>query len=179
MQNHERQEIESFVHAVMQKTYGCNAYPLPERVLIARSSGDLTGAIAISEPSENSLPIEWFYEIDEKSFPGGGRPQANAMIQFGRWIGKTPSVAEILMREAVHYSLNKHYEWAISEVKPQVKRRFRQLGIELIVLRGTLRWERVPEAIRPYYTEPFPMLAVASLANLDAALRKRSLRPSP
>jgi hypothetical protein len=170
MQPHERSSVEHFVNRAMQKQYGCDAYLLPELVLTARRYGDIIGTVAISEPATGLLPIQKFYDIEESSFPGSVHPGAGSMIQFGRWVAQEPSIARTLMREAVRYSLARHYLWAISEVKPQIVRRFRRMGVRLVILSGSVRLEHVPAAVLPYYHFPFPVLAMASLRELAVTL---------
>lgn len=174
MKTHEVRGIECFVNDAMRRHYACDAYPLPKHVLIARRSGSILGTIGISRPSGGLLPIERLYVIDDRSFPKGKRPDIRSLVQLGRWVTEEPNVSLMLMYEAARYARARKYAWAISEVKPQVVRRFRAIGIRLILLAGVVRMDRVPFAVRSYYDPPTPVLAMVSLAKLEAAC-KRSL----
>lgn len=161
---HQRDEVAEFVNEEMRRRYGCDAYPLPAVVFVVRCAGVILGTIGLMEPVDGLLPIEKMYDVNEK-LPQG-------VIQFGRWIGQSPRVSIALMTAAARYSCERGYRWGISEVKPQVLRRLRQLGVHPVILSGSLRWDRVPDAVRPYYAPPSPSLVIVSLEELCVELEK-------
>ena len=166
----DRRCVQQFIDDAMARAYGCAGYPLPHHVFVARCDATIVGTIGVSLPSDGELPITRLYEIDWSSFPGERDAGPHVTAHIGRWVALEPHVSAMLMATAAHYAIEHHCVWAMSEVKPQVLRRFRSMGISLAVVKGTLRWELVRDAVRPYYREPCPVLAAISVDELAAAL---------
>jgi len=166
MKNDEREAVSRLVDNGMLAAYGCRAYPLPQRVIVAKQSGRLVGAIAIERPSAGRLPVHDHYDISGRFGPRDGI----RAVQIGRWVGCVKGAALALMYEAVRFAKSSGYEWAISETKPCVVRWFRRNGILLERVSGSLRWDSLPEPVIRYYDEPKPVIVALHIRNAMAIL---------
>ena len=174
MQEEEREEVTSLVHAIMRRQYHCDAYPLPETVLIGRENGILVGAMAMSFPGKGRFPLEETYALDYDTFPD--KFDRAVTIQLGRWVATIPGIAEPLLHAAVGRALARGCTVAIGEVKPKIARRYAMLGLKLFPLSGEILFDRIPRAVLPYYLlPPPPMPCAMRLAETAERLAKRML----
>ncbi len=152
MREEERPAVEKLVVASMRSRYGCNAYPLPDLVLVAVRRRTIGGAIAISLRETEPLPLESIYEIDQTSLPAGFSWRESA--QFGRWVALFPGIGPLLFLAAMRYAEKHGCRWGIGEMKPAVRRRLARLGLTTKRLAGVPILSRIPASVLPYYTSP-------------------------
>ncbi len=175
MEESERSSVAIFVQRTMHERYGSDAYALPGIVFAAWDRGDLVGAIGLSLSSGEAFSLEKTYALDYKTFPGVF--ERTKIVELGRWAVKVQDLSEALVYTAILHALGKRREWGIGEVKPQVARRFAQMGIRVTTLSGEPILRNIPAGVLPYYLlSPRPLPRAMGLTNAEQALREKIMK---
>src|SRR5690242_17921543 len=112
----ERGLVASLVNKMMRERYHCDAYELPEYVLVANRDKDICGVMALSIGGDKPFPLEVIYDLNYNRFPGPFCRQE--IVQLGRWIVTVPGIAETLFHASTLYALRRKCIWGIGEIKP-------------------------------------------------------------
>jgi|GEM_PF-2023459 len=150
-------EVEEFVVSSLKRWYNCGPIPLPHSVLVAKHGAEIVGTVALSFSQGNEIfSLEKIYKFDYNNMP---LPFVrDNIVQFSRWVTGQQNVSQALLFTSALIGIKRGCEYGLGEVKPKIRDRFAEIGIDLYFIPADICPENIPLAIKPYYLIPPPPL---------------------